>query len=310
MKKLYFLAIILATGAIQAQADFEEMSLSNYFDGSDLSGTDDGSDKYSSIYTENNLSFNTTWDNSLGIYSYWSNGWAFSDLIDSLLTTQRQTYHRYSTLNNTETNFAIGQSGSEITVDGTALFSSLQVSNTSYAAHSMKNGDSFAKKFTGEDWFELTIEGFNGISSTGEVRVMLADSSNPVPNILETWQTVDLSSLGDVTKLTFTLNSSDTGDFGMNTPSFFALDNIVFNITTSSHDLSKINLAVYPNPATNKVNIPNGIESLDIYSITGNLVFTELNPLNLIDVSSLTKGIYLVKAISGNSISTTRLIIK
>jgi hypothetical protein len=30
----------------------------------------------------------------------------------------------------------------------------------------------------------------------------------------------------------------------------------------------------------------------------------------LIDVSSLTKGTYLVKAISGNSISTTRLIIK
>jgi hypothetical protein len=174
----------------------------------------------------------------------------------------------------------------------------------------MKNGDSFAKKFTGEDWFELKIEGFNGISSTGEVRVMLADSSNTPPNILETWQTVDISSLGDVTKLTFTLNSSDVGDYGMNTPSFFALDNIVFNITTSSHDLSKINLAVYPNPATNKVNIPNGIESLDIYSITGNLVFTELNPLNLIDVSSLTKGTYLVKAISGNSISTTRLIIK
>lgn len=307
MKKLYFLAIILATGAIQAQADFEEMSLSNYFDGSDLSGTDDGAGNYSSIYTENDLTFNTIWNSS---WSYWSEGWAFSSLIDSLLNTAQQTYHRYSKTNVLETNFVIGKSGSEIKVDGTALFSSLQVSNTSYAAHSMKNGDSFAKKFTGEDWFELTIEGFNGISSTGEVRVMLADSSNTAPNILETWQTVDISSLGNVTKLTFTLNSSDVGDYGMNTPSFFALDNIVFDITTSSHDLSKINLTVYPNPATNKVHIPNGIKILDIYSITGNLVFTELNPLNLIDVSSLTKGTYLVKAISGNSISTTRLIIK
>jgi hypothetical protein len=307
MKKLYFLAIILATGAIQAQADFEEMSLSNYFDGSDLSGTDDGAGNYSSIYTENDLTFNTIWNSS---WSYWSEGWAFSNLIDSTLTEGAKTYHSYSTEAYTGDNFAIGKSGSEITVDGTALFSSLQVSNTSYAAHSMKNGDSFAKKFTGEDWFELTIEGFNGISSTGEVRVMLADSSNTAPNILETWQTVDISSLGDVTKLTFTLNSSDVGDYGMNTPSFFALDNIVFDITTSSNELSKINLSVYPNPATNKVNIPNGIESLDIYSITGNLVFTELNPLNLIDVSSLKKGTYLVKAISGNSISTTRLIIK
>jgi hypothetical protein len=310
MKKLYFLAIILATGAIQAQADFEQISLSQYFDGSDLSGTDDGSGIYSSIYTENNISFNTTWNNSLGSYSYWSNGWAFSNLIDSLLITQQQTYHRYSKLNNTETNFAIGQSGSEIIVNGVATFSSIQISNTSYAAYSMKNGDSFAKKFTSEDWFELTIEGFNGTSSKGEVKVMLADSSNLTPTILEAWQTVDLTSLGDVTKLTFTLNSSDVGTYGMNTPSFFAVDNIMFDITTDLQELNRLNLTIFPNPATSKVHIPNGIESLDIYSITGNLVFTELNPLNLIDVSSLTKGTYLVKAISGNSILTTRLIIK
>ncbi len=307
MKKLYFLAIILATGATQAQADFEQISLSQYFDGSDLSGTEDSSGNYSSIYTENDLTFNTIWNTS---WSYWSEGWAFSNLIDSTLEEGAKTYHSYSTGAYSGDNFAIGKSGSQINVNGMATFETIQVSNTSYAAHSMKNGDSFAKKFTGEDWFELTIEGFNGNSSTGEVRVMLADSSNTAPNILETWQTVDISSLGNVTKLTFTLNSSDVGDYGMNTPSFFALDNIVFDITTSSHDLSKINLTVYPNPATNKVHIPNGIESLDIYSITGNLVFTELNPLNLIDVSSLTKGTYLVKAISGNSISTTRLIIK
>lgn len=310
MKKIYLLVITLATGLTQAQTDFEDMSLSPYFDGSDLSGTDDGSGVYSSIYTENNLSFNTTWDNSLGIYSYWSAGWAFSSLIDSTLNTEQQIYHRYDKTNNLESNFAIGESGSEITVNGTAFFSTLQVSNNSYAAYSMTNGDSFAKKFTGKDWFELTIEGFNGISSTGEIKVMLADSSNITPNILETWQTVDISSLGEVTKLTFTLNSSDVGNWGMNTPNFFALDNIVFNITNGSQELSKINLTVYPNPATEKVNIPNGIESLEIYSITGSLVFTELNPFNLIDVSSLKKGTYLVKAITGNSILTTMLIIK
>ena len=219
MKKLYFLAIILATGATQAQADFEQISLSQYFDGSDLSGTEDSSGNYSSIYTENDLTFNTIWNTS---WSYWSEGWAFSNLIDSTLEEGAKTYHSYSTGAYSGDNFAIGKSGSQINVNGTATFETIQVSNTSYAAHSMKNGDSFAKKFTGEDWFELTIEGFNGNSSTGEVRVMLADSSNTAPNILETWQTVDISSLGNVTKLTFTLNSSDVGDYGMNTPSFFA----------------------------------------------------------------------------------------
>ena len=58
MKKIYFLAIILATGSSQAQTDFEDISLSNYFDGSDLSGTDDSLGIYSSTYTEGGLNLN------------------------------------------------------------------------------------------------------------------------------------------------------------------------------------------------------------------------------------------------------------
>ena len=72
------------TAATQAQADFEQISLSQYFDGSDLSGTEDSSGNYSSIYTENDLTFNTIWNTS---WSYWSEGWAFSNLIDSTLNS-------------------------------------------------------------------------------------------------------------------------------------------------------------------------------------------------------------------------------
>jgi hypothetical protein len=174
----------------------------------------------------------------------------------------------------------------------------------------MTNGDDFAKQFMSDDWFELTIEGFNNEVSTGTVKVMLADSSDSAPKILETWQTVDLSSLGEVSKLAFTLNSSDVGNYGMNTPSFFAVDNIIFEFTNSLNNLKNTNLFVYPNPATTKVNIPSNIESLDIYSINGNLVLKEFSPSNSIDISFLTQGVYMLKAKSGGAISTTRLIIK
>ena len=167
MKKIYTLVITLAAFITQAQTNFENISLSTYFDGSDLSGTDDGSGNYTSEYMEGDLSFSTTWNNS---WSYWSGGWAFSNLIDSTLEVASQTYHSFSTGVYSGDNFAIGKSGSEIIVNGVANFSTIQVCNTSYAAHSMTNGDSFGKQFTGEDWFsvgEVLSEGGKSKPSKG-----------------------------------------------------------------------------------------------------------------------------------------------
>ena len=42
------------------------------------------------------------------------------------------------------------------------------------------------------------------------------------------WVLVDLSGLGTVAALEFELASSDNGPFGMNTPSYFALDDLMF----------------------------------------------------------------------------------
>ncbi len=44
--------------------------------------------------------------------------------------------------------------------------------------------------------------------------------------ILEGWQRIDLTSLGMVSSLSFSMDSSDKGDFGINTPTYFALDDL------------------------------------------------------------------------------------
>lgn len=113
---------------------------------------------------------------------------------------------------------------------------SMQIVNTTYAALSMKNGDSFAKKFGGAtgndpDFFRLTINGLNTLNQpTGSVDFYLADyrfANNALDYIVTTWTPVDLSSLGASTHaLTFSLASSDNGSFGMNTPAYFATDQI------------------------------------------------------------------------------------
>ena len=112
--------------------------------------------------------------------------------------------------------------------------SRLFVNNTTYAALDMQNGSAFSKEFTTNDWFLLTIEGFDaGGSSLGTVDHYLADyagyaDGDDKNQYMDTdWTEVGLSSLGsNVSSLQFTLTSSDTGSWGMNTPAYFAIDDV------------------------------------------------------------------------------------
>jgi hypothetical protein len=119
--------------------------------------------------------------------------------------------------------------------DGT-MPASVRVTNTTYAALSMRDGDMFAKQFGGPDgtdpdFFVLTVHGLdaNGVA-TGSVEFFLADYRFQDPNlnyIVSSWTTVDLTPLGNASSLAFELTSSDIGPFGMNTPAYFAIDNLV-----------------------------------------------------------------------------------
>ncbi|MBQ9339578.1 MAG: DUF4465 domain-containing protein [Paludibacteraceae bacterium] len=104
--------------------------------------------------------------------------------------------------------------------------------NNAYAVASMENGDTYAKKFGNGDWFLLTITGYNTVKEnekveykeTGKVEFYLADFRDGKSEIVKDWQYCDLSALGQVSKVSFTLTSSDNGDYGMNTPAYFCLD--------------------------------------------------------------------------------------
>ena len=100
----------------------------------------------------------------------------------------------------------------------------------------MRDGDAFSKKFGGPtgddpDFFRLKIEGLDSsLASTGTLDVMLADyrfADNGQDFILDQWLFVDLRDLGAVKELAFSFESSDVGTFGINTPLYFAIDNLV-----------------------------------------------------------------------------------
>ena len=118
-----------------------------------------------------------------------------------------------------------------------AQLSSIRVTNTTYAALSMQTGDAFAKKFGGAtgadaDFFLLKFTGWNAADQPiGSVDFYLADfraAEHSLDYIISQWTTVDLSGLANARKLSLSFDSSDKGQFGINTPTYVALDNLVF----------------------------------------------------------------------------------
>jgi hypothetical protein len=118
---------------------------------------------------------------------------------------------------------------SEVSVTGA------QITNTTYAALSMQDGDGFAKQFGGTsgddpDYLLLTITGRDALDAiTGSVEFALADyrfADNALDYILTQWTFVDLTGLGPVAALEFSLDSSDQSFGFLNTPSYFALDDL------------------------------------------------------------------------------------
>ena len=242
MKKISFtlLAIIAVLAATaQHRSTFDDLSLptNSKWTGSNLSGGFLDGDAY----------FTNFYDTAYG--GYWSSGFAYSNIpvnVDTITSATADYHFEYNSAAGAgasgSNTFAVCSpgGGSMVRLLGFAKSHEVYgvyVTNTAYDYLSMKFGDGFAKKFGGPtgtdpDWFRLTISGwYQGAPTANSVDVYLADfrSADTTQHyILKSWKYVNLLSLGNLDSLTFSLNSSDTaGGFGMNTPSFFNIDNLM-----------------------------------------------------------------------------------
>ena len=118
------------------------------------------------------------------------------------------------------------------------------VTNNLWAYQDMLQGGYGATPFGGTtgndpDWFKLTATGKNASGQTvGTLDFYLADyrfSNNEDDYILTTWEWFDLSPLGNVATISFSLSSSKTDYGGMVTPAYFCMDN--FNGGGTTPDL-------------------------------------------------------------------------
>lgn len=127
-------------------------------------------------------------------------------------------------------NYAVGNAdGARLEFDTTQNLVGAYFTNTTYTYLAMRDGNdgnspAFVKgPFGEEDFFTLTVTGLDAAyTPVSSLDIVLADG----PDILGEWLFTDLSGLGAVKALQFSFASSDTGMFGINTPTYFAMDSL------------------------------------------------------------------------------------
>lgn len=221
LKKLVSFVIVLCVVCMAGASvvNFDDLSLAaeSYWNGSDYSGG----------FVSGGAFFNNSFIDWGGGYISWE-GWAYSNTTDNVNAGYENQYSAItgSALSGSIYGVAyVGYAGlPTISLGSSSAVSGMYVTNTAYAYYTMLNGNMFSRKFNSSDWFLLTITGLDAAGvSTGTINFYLAQNGT----ILNEWTYVDLSGLGVVSSLTFSLSSSDNGIFGMNTPAYFAMDNLV-----------------------------------------------------------------------------------
>ena len=123
---------------------------------------------------------------------------------------------------------------------------SVQINNTTYAALTIRNGSGFSRPFTDGDYFVLTLTARDLENRTvATTNHYLADFRDGKSFIQTNWTTLDLSWMPpSVATLAGTLETTDMGAFGANTPMYFALADFTYAYAGLADGLAATNPAI------------------------------------------------------------------
>ena len=206
-----------------------------------------------------------------------------------------------------------------------AMFKDLTmyVTNATYTYFSMKEGDAFSKKFGGEDGADpdsliLIATGYDGaLQPTGkQARFALADfrfENSDDDYMVNTWEKLDLSSLGTVSAVSFSMESSDFEYGYINTPTYFCFDNlsgIADGLIANDCAKAVAEGSVY---YANGALFVKGLEGAEIqvFNVMGAMVatFTADSANEAIPFVS-TKGVHIAKAVKEGKVFTFAFIVQ
>ena len=120
--------------------------------------------------------------------------------------------------------------------DGNEAFEpvGVYVSNHPWPYYGCEHGDGFGEPFAEGDHFDLTAVGVKPDGSEVAVTMTLVDFTNGELHAANDWTFFDLSSMGEVTMVYFTMSSTDEGPYGMNTAAYFCMDKFQVKVDYST----------------------------------------------------------------------------
>lgn len=297
--------------------EFPNVPVSGYWDGAGLSGGFQSGSSY----------FRNSYDTSFG-FGFWAGGFAWSTLTDSVTSGFTNQMSAKAAGGFNSPGYGIGQQNAIVLLNNGAGAQplSIRLSNSTYAYNSMRDGDSFAKKFGGlsgndPDYFKVVIRPYyGGTLLSDSLEFFLADfrfSDNTMDYIVNTWDSLDLSLLPFCDSLLFRLHSSDTGAFGMNTPAYFCLDDfkVILNPNAIAKNENRNRVQVFPNPSSgNSLFLRAGGDEHFVYEMmdaTGRLITQGKFRGQLeIPVVNIPAGLYYLHCKNENEIQISRWIKK
>lgn len=109
----------------------------------------------------------------------------------------------------------------------TFTLESVDICNSVYTYYAMVDGTAFSSKFKEGDYLKVIAHGMKADGSVNTLEFYLARCSGSPENwYVHTWSTWSLYALGEVEAVWFTMESSDSGQWGMNTPGYFCIGDI------------------------------------------------------------------------------------
>lgn len=251
-----------------------------------------------------NLTLNTNWDTSFG--GYWAGGWAFSNLKYTTEEPSDFSKHLYASKpgkgsEKSGSVYAVGTDGSCIQNKNplNQSVAGCYISNSTYAYNSMKLGDNFAKKFDSNDSFALIVDFYLSGKEVGSQKVWLADYRSASADdhfILDTWQWVTFQ-YANADSIVFHFESSDMGDWGINTPKYFCLDEVQLVSGANIEEFpSPLALEVYPNPFNEyiKIDIEEKVKRIHLMDLSGKVQPISVENETILNTSMVSRGAYIL----------------
>ena len=153
--------------------------------------------------------------------------------------------------------------------NGTFEPAGVYVCNHPWPYYECKHGDGLGRAFAEGDYFELIAHGVPATGSETTVSIKLVEYTNGELKALNDWTFFDLSSLGEVVSVYFTMNSTDMGTYDINTAAYFCMDK--FQV--------KVAAAVPADPTVVEFHDSGDVEGYTYFEFNINLVDVDGNPL-------------------------------